>query len=181
MRYVALLRGINVGGHIQIRMDALRRVFESLGFRDVRTLLNSGNVLFEADDDIQMEGERRIEEGIEAEFGFHAEVLLRTQASIRALVEDDPFKELMATPATRFYVTFRRGTEAGEPDGTLSNSYQPPEGDIRVLRVTNEEICTCLVLSPQRGTVDLMKLLQTEFGRSITTRSWNTVRRIAAL
>jgi uncharacterized protein (DUF1697 family) len=179
MKYVALLRGINVGGHTQIRMDALRRAFASLGYRDVRTLLNSGNVVFASNETISSEGAHALEELLETSFGFHVDTILRPQTAIQAIVESNPFREIEVTPSTRLFVTFRGDLRAGA--NALIAPYRSPEGDFQLLRVTAGEICASLVLSPKRGTVDLMKVLEREFGKNITTRSWNTVVRIAAL
>ena len=66
MRYVALLRGINVGGNSKVEMSRLKTVFEKLGFENVKTFINSGNVLFDAN---EPDGEK-IEKAIEKEFGF---------------------------------------------------------------------------------------------------------------
>jgi uncharacterized protein (DUF1697 family) len=89
MTYVALLRGINVGGQRKVEMSRLKKTFERAGADDVRTYINSGNVLFEDDRRIA-DLVPALEEAIEDEFGFHVKVLLRDKESIAAVVEAIP-------------------------------------------------------------------------------------------
>lgn len=91
-RYVALLRGINVGGKNLIRMPDLKRCFEEMGFADVVTYIQSGNVIFAAGD---AAGDRaglvqRIEAGLAERFRYDASVVLRTRDELRAVVESAP-------------------------------------------------------------------------------------------
>ena len=81
MLHVALLRGINVGGHKQLAMAELRRICESLGFTNVRTLLNSGNVVFEA----PRSEAKRLQSKLEAR------VILRTPAELERVIARVPF------------------------------------------------------------------------------------------
>ena len=175
MKYAAFLRGINVGGNTQIKMEELRRVFGSLGFHDVKTLLNSGNVVFEAAETDVPTLTQIIEAKLEEAFGFKSDVILRTAAEMQALVESEPFAGVSVTPATRLYVTFVGAARAGGRESKLSIPYASPEGDFQILRVADGAISSVLTLSPQRGTVDLMKLIEQAFGKNVTTRNWNTI------
>ena len=76
--YAAFLRGINVGGHRAMQMKPLSRAFASLGFKDVRTLLASGNVLFSAPPASRVGLVRKIEEKLEETFGSEISVILRS-------------------------------------------------------------------------------------------------------
>jgi uncharacterized protein (DUF1697 family) len=86
MKYLALLRGINVGGNKKVDMKTLREVFESLGFTDVSTYINSGNVIFESDSD----DFSHIESALEEKFGFEIKVIIRDEDNIRYLAETIP-------------------------------------------------------------------------------------------
>ena len=86
--YVSFFRGINVGGRHLVKMDALRKLHESLGFSDVTTLLQSGNVLFRA----ESADASRIEDAFEKAFGFRSAVILRSVEELRAAVEGCPFQ-----------------------------------------------------------------------------------------
>ncbi|MBI5230590.1 MAG: DUF1697 domain-containing protein [Coriobacteriales bacterium] len=90
MRYVALLRGINVGGANKVDMKQLKAVFEAAGLSAVRTYINSGNVLFTAEADDRAELTARLEKDIRDRFGFAVGVLLRDGDEMRAITEAIP-------------------------------------------------------------------------------------------
>lgn len=174
MKYVAFLRGINVGGNRRIKMEELRKAFESLGFQHIKTLLAAGNVVFEtlaADIDALTQ---KIEAKLEEVFGYNIGVILRTLDDIREIAEADPFKGITVTPDTRLYVTFLKE----KPGNTLEIPYESPQKDFRILRVTNGEVFSVLTLSPNSRSVDAMNVLEKEFGRRVTTRNWNTIVKI---
>ena len=90
-RYVALLRGVNVGGKNPIPMPALKAAFEEHGFEDVRTYIQSGNVVFSTGTSKQAELTRRIEQMLRRTFNhYEASVVLRSQTQMRAIVERAP-------------------------------------------------------------------------------------------
>ena len=101
-RYVALLRGINVGGKNLIRMPALRACFEAQGFTEVATYIQSGNVLFTAGEAATPRLTRRIEEALEAAFRYRATVVLRSRAQLAAAVARAP-RGFGASPARYRY------------------------------------------------------------------------------
>ena len=92
MRYVALLRGINVTGKNMIKMETLRATFESLGFEDVKSYINSGNLIFETarTDDGRLA--KTIHGAIQKEFGFELSVMVRPMAEIEGIVAWNPFE-----------------------------------------------------------------------------------------
>ena len=98
--YLSLLRGINIGGHKKIKMSELKVLYESLGFGQVTTYIQSGNVLFsaqtnETDDILSL----RISEAIEDRFGFDVPVVIRTKEEMQKIVAQNPFsEEAEATP-----------------------------------------------------------------------------------
>jgi len=88
--YVALLRGINVGGNNVIKMDALRAAFEKLGFAGVKTYIQSGNVLFQSELTDELALEKTLEEALSKTFDYHARVLIRSQKHLAKTVEAFP-------------------------------------------------------------------------------------------
>lgn len=92
MVYIALLRGINVGGNNKIMMAELKKMLEALGLSQVQTYIQSGNVLFKSE---EKEGvlQRKIEVGIEEAFGFPVSVIMRTAEELRSIVVNNPFSE----------------------------------------------------------------------------------------
>lgn len=176
-RYIALLRGINVGGHKKIKMADLRAMFASLGFENTKTALASGNVAFDAESSGTDPLQAAIEQGIEATFGFIVSVIVMPREQVEHLVARDPFAGVEVTEDTRLYVTF-----LPEPTPTtLDIPYHAPAQDFTILCVTDTEVCSVLTLSPTSRTVDSMNILEQEFGKNITTRNWNTVEKLASL
>jgi len=172
--YVAFLRGINVGGRKPMKMEELKAAFASLGFRNVRTFLASGNVLFEAPHTSVSVLTGRIEERLRKAFRSEIGVLVRTIRELEQLNEANPFKEVRVTPQTRLYVTFL----SAKPKSGLKITHRLPEKDFKIVRVSKGEVCSVLTLSANSRTTDLMNTLEKEFGQNITTRNWNTITRI---
>ena len=92
MRYVALLRAINVGGHT-VKMPVLKKAFEDLGFDDVATFIASGNVIFDGGKAKGATLEKKIEKHLEAELGYEVKTFLRTIPELEAVIEAAPFEE----------------------------------------------------------------------------------------
>ena len=91
MKYVALLRGINVTGKNMIKMEMLRATFESLGFKDVKSYINSGNLVFETTKTDDGKLAKKIHDAIQNEFGFNISVMVRTMAEVEEVVAWAPF------------------------------------------------------------------------------------------
>ncbi len=95
MEYIVLLRGINVGGHKKVKMEDLRKVLESAGYINVKTYIQSGNILLET----QKESDKKLASDISKlmleHFGFEVPVLARTIAEWAKIAEDLPFEELL--------------------------------------------------------------------------------------
>jgi uncharacterized protein (DUF1697 family) len=175
IKYVAFLRGINVGGHKLIKMEELKRLFESLGFQNVQTVLASGNVLFDARKAAPLALGQKIGKELKTAFGHEVGVIIRTMQEIRNLVDSDPFKNITVTPQTRLYITLL----PEKTKSSLKAPYASAEKDVRILKISPGEVLTALTISQDRGTVELMSFLDKEFGKAVTTRSWNTIVKIS--
>jgi uncharacterized protein (DUF1697 family) len=90
--YIALLRGINVGGKNIIKMAELKKVFEEIGLCDVKTYIQSGNVLFKSNED-EESLRKKIEREIEESFGFSVSVILRSAAELEQIILNCPFSK----------------------------------------------------------------------------------------
>lgn len=97
IRYVALLRAINVGGHV-VKMDVLRKHFARMGFANVETFIASGNVIFDARDDEPAALEERIAYELENSLGYAVATFLRTPAELAAIVRHRPFEPGVIDP-----------------------------------------------------------------------------------
>ena len=173
---VAFLRGINVGGHKKISMADLKKAFESLGFKNVRTVLASGNVVFEAPGRDRALADT-IAARLEKIFGFPVKVVLRTFRELQAIIASEPFKGEPSGPDAKLYVTFLAQKTPGRSRLRL------PEGakGVRIVRVAPGEVFSVIRLSADAGTPDLMAFLESAFGREVTTRNWQTVIKVAAV
>jgi len=103
---ISMLRGINVGGHNKIKMDALRALYESLKLQDAQTHVQSGNVIFRSDERDIARLTKRIEEGIERKFGFRPSVILRTTAEMREVIARNPFAKRRGIEPGKLLVSF---------------------------------------------------------------------------
>jgi len=173
VRYVAFLRGINVGGHKPLKMDVLRKAFESLKFQSVTTVLASGNVLFQTRGASRTALAKKIERRLATVLKHDILVIVRTVAEIQSLVDANPFKHIRVTPHTRFYVTF-----LSEAPKSVSKTLRSLDKNLQLVRVSNGEVCSLVTLSADGQTTDLMAAIEKEFGRGVTTRNWNTIARI---
>jgi uncharacterized protein (DUF1697 family) len=90
-RYVALIRGINVGGKTMVKMDELKALFTELGFENVTSYINSGNIGFDSQRSSEKGLMKDIEAAVEKQFARHFDVILRNQTSIRQIIDADPF------------------------------------------------------------------------------------------
>lgn len=102
--YVALLRGINVGGNNIIKMEALRAAFEKLGFTNVKSFIQSGNVLFQSENTNELELEKILEASLSKTFNYTARVLIRSQEDMVKTVVAIP--KIFANPDWKHNVIF---------------------------------------------------------------------------
>ena len=104
MKYIALLRGINIGSKNRIKMADLRTIFESMGYENVKTYLQSGNVIFDADSDNETKIADRIEKKINKTFGFSVNIIIRTESELKDIVNNNPFIEENRTEIDKFHL-----------------------------------------------------------------------------
>ena len=175
-KYIVLLRGINVGGHKKVPMAELKKMFAEMGFENVQTLLNSGNVVFDGKKEKEPLLIQKIGKQLESTFGFTVNVMLRSAEEIQQLLALAPFKNTEVDKNTRLYVTFL----AEKPSSVLELPYSSPENDFSILQKTDREIFSVLNIKTARS-VDAMAFLEKEFGKNVTTRNWNTLVKIAGL
>jgi len=104
--YIAMLRGINVGGHKKIKMDQLRASFEGLGFEQVKTYIQSGNVIFKAKKLSPIALSKRIAEKIFSDFGFPVPVISRSSDEMATAIERNPFLKERGIDHEKLHVMF---------------------------------------------------------------------------
>jgi uncharacterized protein (DUF1697 family) len=173
MRYVAFLRGINVGGNQLVKMNDLRAVFQKLGLADVSTLLASGNVVFEGGRAGEASLVGKIEAALAAAFDRDLKIVLRSREELQRLVEAKPFARIAITRDVHAYATFLQ-------NGPGRYRSMPAGKGFQVVGVVDRTVLTTVDLSSSM-TTDLMRVLERAFGKEITTRNWNTVERVSQL
>lgn len=173
MDYIALLRGINVGGHT-VKMDALRRLFEELGFGNVRSYIQSGNVFFIADEVDRAALAERIERHLRASLGYEVPVCLRTVAELEQVIAADPFRHLTITPDMRLCVMFTNDAIPRD----LALPLRSPKGGMEIIATTEHEAFVVWYLKDGRppAAYEFKEVL----GKKTTTRFFHTTAKILA-
>ena len=106
MTYIALLRGINVGGQKSMKMADIVKLFESLSFRNVRTYVQSGNLIFESDLFDASTVAKRIQQKIQQTYGYAVNIIIRTPEELKKVVSNNQFVREHKTALDKLYVTF---------------------------------------------------------------------------
>ena len=171
-RYVALLRGIGPGNP-NMRNDKLRDVFEKLEFSNVRSVISSGNIIFESNRTNVLGIETEIEQAITLGLGFTTTAIVRSQQQLQALVEANPFGDMIHGPSSYLMATFfKNPTQA-----RFKLPYQPPNKPYKLLQMLDNTLFSVTDNTTVK-TTDLMTWLEREFGKEISSRTWKTVHRI---
>jgi uncharacterized protein (DUF1697 family) len=171
--FAAFLRGVNLGKRTT-KSAELVAAFEAMGLANARTLIASGNVLFDADDATDLGA--RLEAGLHKQFGFEIGVVLRRHADLVAMVESDPFRAIPADADAKRYVGLLR-----EPVGQALTLPYGVAGDFDVLAVTKTEIFAIAWPLPNGRYGEGLDTLEKRFpkGTLLTMRNWNTILKAA--
>jgi uncharacterized protein (DUF1697 family) len=167
-RYAAFLRGISP---MNATMPQLKRCFEVAGFSEVRTILTSGNVVFDARAGAEAALERRAEDAMQQEMGRSFLTIVRSLDALRDLVSTDPYAGFELPDEAKRIATFLRAAPSPEPSLPLESN------GARILRLEGREVFSAYVPN-QRGAV-FMTLIEKTFGQAVTTRTWETVKKVA--
>lgn len=174
MHQVLLLRGINIGPAKRVAMPALREVLTRAGFEDVRTYVQSGNVVLSSD---REPGELAREcEGLIAErFGFPVDVVVRTRDELAEVVARDPLGDVASEPK-RYQVTFL----SAEPDPEVVEGLSELAAESERVVAIGREIYAWHPEGVARSKL-WTRLAGTGLGVTATSRNWNTVRKLLAM
>jgi uncharacterized protein (DUF1697 family) len=176
MRQLALLRAVNVAGHGTVKMEDVRDAFAAAGAGEVRTFIQSGNVLFHAPREAAFR--HRVAERLSRMLGEEPVVIYRSRRQVEELVRESPFGELEDRRDRKLFVAF-----------LARRPRRPPALPLRSEREAVEAIgiraSDVFVVSWQKKKGGMFgfpnALVERELGVSATSRNWNTVRRILAL
>jgi uncharacterized protein (DUF1697 family) len=167
-RYAAFLRGVSP---MNAKMPELKAAFEAAGFADVTTVLSSGNVVFSASRASESSLQRKGQAAMTARLGREFLTIVRPIDALRELLASDPYRPFRLPPAAKRIVTFLRGKPSSKPA-------LPIELDgARILCVRDGEVFSAYVPN-LKGPV-FMTLIEKTFGKEQTTRTWDTVSKVA--
>jgi uncharacterized protein (DUF1697 family) len=175
MRYVALLRGINVGGNTMINMGELRRTFEALGFENVASYINSGNLAFDIRKSLETSLVSKIENAVESRFGKPVRVMVREQADIGRILANNPY-EGEYTSHKEMHVLFLNEELSADKAAQLREAAPGPEK----FTIAGREIYCYLPM----GVADSFLgrgLFEKKLKVAVTARNWRTVEKLAGL
>ncbi|PYS23279.1 MAG: DUF1697 domain-containing protein [Acidobacteria bacterium] len=175
-KYIAFLRGINVGGHKLIKMEALAAAFTAAGFRNVKTYIASGNVIFESRatkvDGLEKKAERKLLET----FGHEIAVVIFSIAELQALIESDPLKAFDSHSDVMLVVTFLKQR--------VLRVKLPLESKTENLEVFAIQDRAAFTVARRKKTGWFgfpNNFIEKKLGCAATTRQWRTVEKVVAV
>jgi uncharacterized protein (DUF1697 family) len=168
-RLVALLRGINLGSKRRVAMADLRELLADLGYEDVRTVLQSGNVVFTG---TKAKAQATLERALHDRYGFKVDVVLRTMSELHAVVDADPLKD-EATDLTRYFVTFL----PAKPDAAALAKLQEQDFAPDKLAAGDRELYAWCPEGMQNSKL-MRTLVKPGLAETATTRNMSTVKKL---
>lgn len=177
MKYISILRGINVSGAKKILMKELASLYESLGFNDVLTYIQSGNVIFNSNIKNKDEIKKKIEKAIEQTYQFYVPVEIRTNSEFKNIIEHCPYNPVdLNEEGTKVLVTFLDSIPQDEKVVGILKYVQTPE---KLTFVGTEVYLYC---PNGYGKSKLSNtFIENKLGVPATTRNWKTVHKLYEL
>lgn len=172
--YISILRGINVSGQKKILMADLKEIYEKLDFKEVKTYIQSGNVVFRSEKKLnEIETAKKIEKAVKEKYNFHVPVIIRSQQEMKKAIDSNPFLQKKNIDLKKLHVTFLSETPAHENVKNLENIHLSPDEFI----IKGKEIYLHIL-----GSYGETKLSNSFFEKKLqviaTTRNWNTVNKL---
>ncbi len=168
-----MLRGINVGGHSKVNMAELKEIYESIGYENVQTYLQSGNVIFQSLSTNPLDIIKEIEIKIEETIGFKIGVFIRTAAEMHQVIGKNPFTK---KDAAKLHVTFL----SESPKKIPLNAIEAAKSREEAFSITGREVY--LFCPNGYGWTKLSNnFLEKKLQVGATTRNWNSVNALASL
>ena len=173
-KYVAFMRAVNVAGHARVRMSAVREAFEAAGCRNVRTFIQSGNVIFESSARVATPTVRRVRDNLRALLGDEPEILIRTVRDVVRVVEQAPFTEREANSGAKLYVAFLSRRPRRRPALPFVSSKEALEA----VAMSDREVF--IVSRPKKSGFFGFpnNFIEEQLGVAATSRNWSTVTKI---
>jgi len=177
MKYISILRGINVSGQKKIKMLELKLLYESLGFQNVVTYIQSGNVIFDAKEKNKTDLKTNIEDAIDKKYKFHVPVEIRTKREFENIIKNSPFGSVdLVEEGTKVLVTFLCAKPNKNKVSNILKYVVSPEK----LVVKGKEVY--LYCPNGYGKSKLSNtFLEKKLGVEATTRNWKSVLKLFEL
>ncbi|MEZ5009308.1 MAG: DUF1697 domain-containing protein [Chitinophagales bacterium] len=176
VKYISILRGINVGGKRKILMEDLRAMYKALGFSDVITYIQSGNVIFNTSTTNLKELEEKIKDSIAKKFGFDVPVIIRSIEEMQQVVSENPFSNEADFEPKKLYVTF-----LSEPiDRVYENNILPQEYLPDRFKIMGQHIYVYYAEKISSSKL-IQSLFEKQYKVTATTRNWNSVNKLVEL
>ncbi len=173
-KYIALLRGVNVGGSKVIKMKDLAQLFTSFGFNNVKTFIQSGNVIFESSQTDIEKVKIKIEKGLKKSLGYSVDVVLRTPGELLKIIKENPFKKEIIEPNIKLYVMFL----SKQPGNKIKQAVKSYDNELESFRIKNSEVYVLIRKNDIQKTVFSTNFLEKKLGLVGTTRNWNSINKI---
>lgn len=174
--FISMLRGVNVGAHNRIKMDALRALYRSLGFEDICTYVQSGNVIFRTKEKNASKLSATIQKEISRKCGFAPDVILRATEEMRAAIRANPFEKRTDIAPGKLLVTFL----ASSPDAGAENVLSELKGYPEELHLRGRELYIYFPNGAGKSKLPWSKLDKL-VGCTGTARNWNSVTKLLAM
>jgi uncharacterized protein (DUF1697 family) len=175
MKYVALLRGINVGGNNIVKMEQLKACFEAGGFQQVMTYIQSGNVLFESDEENRASLTSAIEDTVSRTFNYSARIVIRSHAQMQKVVSEVPDDWKYRTDLRCNVAFIKEPVTASE----VLQAIHPKEG-IDTVTIGEGVLYLSTLLSSLTQSA-LVKLVSKKIYQDMTIRNYTTTQKLLAL
>ena len=173
---VAMLRSVNLPNHQKVNMQALKTLCTSLGLRDVQTYIQSGNLVFRDAEEDPDALAQRIEQAMEASFGFRPVVIVRTASELRKVIANNPFRGRKEVEPSKLLVVFIKSAPTKQArDKLLAIPCEPEE-----LRIHGCEVYIYYPDGMARPKIPLIRM-EKALQSSSTGRNWNTVNKLLAM
>ena len=165
-----MLRGVNVGGHHLVKMEALRALYGSLGLEDAQSYVQSGNVLFKTKAKDAVALARRVGDAIESAFGFRSAVIIRTSSDLRDVIARNPFGTRDGLEPRRLLVFFLESEPGAAARQKVSDIKTAPEE----LHISGRELYIHFP-NGMGGSKLPLAAIERALGTPCTARNWNSV------
>ena len=173
IKYLALLRGINVSGHNMIKMDALKKMLENMGFQNVETYIQSGNIFFDSEEENAASVGFKIKQEISKVFGYDVPVIMVSKTDLELCFKNSPFLKEKECDTKKLYVTFisKELSPLAINDLKISN-FKPDE-----VAIDSSRIYIKYAIGAGKTNLD-QKYIEKKLNVVATIRNWNTVTKL---